>query len=342
MLAAGEILALALGEQATLTQDAQSLPAQPCQQTQQGIATGRESGRLPDTAAQRCQWLEHMQAPADVRQWLGQAQPGVLPEIPRCQLQQLDGGRVAARLKGRAQKLRQRLAVMQAQRAQALIGIALGVEQPVACLLAEWLQRAQYPLRLAGDEDHAMRISDHDVSILVEPRRLQRLYLHLDHGHATSSLRAGDGSAEEVTALTGAGAQPVEAPLAAIDGVLPVGAEAVVLTDEGVGGAPVAGGDGGAGVIDQIEVRDTGQLTHAVQALIECHFRAGVFWVIEKVAQLVILCHQSGQIGVAIQLATQAGGGQAQFVVCFMPQALQTVAAGHRDRLPHAQHQPQR
>ncbi len=156
------------------------------------------------------------------------------------------------------------------QRLQRLFGIAPGIDQAAAHLVAQRAQIAEAPGRAVGEDDDIQRVGDQQDARLADPVALHLFQLELDHQHAEHLAvgilhRAG----EEVAGNAGGDADGEIAAAVVPHRIAEIRAEGVVVANEAAPVAPVAGGDGLAVAVEQVQHRGAGCVVLLFQALVE-------------------------------------------------------------------------
>ncbi|MNZ78792.1 hypothetical protein D3C78_973800 [compost metagenome] len=223
-------------------------------QRQPGAACGQAVAA--HRAAGRAGVVQQVQGPVVLDQRL--AQPQVVAATVRA-IDPLQLGRLVERL--------QRL---QDQRVQGLAGVLAGVRRLHRLLARAALQVAEAPGRAVGEDHHAVAVGDQQGARLADPAALQLLHLQLEHHHAARRAAfVAHQPGEEVAGHPGGHADREVAATAQAQGVLEVGAEGIVVADEAGRVVPVAGGDGLAAGVEQVEHRRAGLGVEALQAQVE-------------------------------------------------------------------------
>ncbi|MCW0438392.1 hypothetical protein NB723_003356 [Xanthomonas sacchari] len=184
-----------------------------------------------------------------------------------------------------------------------------------------------------------MAVADQHHVGHAQPFVLQRGQLDLDHDHPErASMRVEDRLREEVAGHAGGHADAVETALALRQGLLHVGAEAVVGADVAAGQAPVAGGQGHAVGVDQGQGRGAGDVVGAFQLQVQLLLGGCVQRMGQGVAQFRIQRQHLRQGAVAVDALLQGLRIQLQLLPQLHALGAQRALFGDVLRRQHRQH----
>jgi hypothetical protein len=134
------------------------------------------------------------------------------------------------------------------------------------------LQALVAPVRLRGEKDHPQRVGHRDVQALFAPAGFKGCEVDLDSHHAQDVLAHPQRRGNEGAGCLGRNADAIEHGRAARHGLLKVRPKAVVVAHVAGFGLPVAGGQGVAIGVDQVDRRHFGSFRGKGQVVVGlCH-----------------------------------------------------------------------
>ncbi|MCY1417518.1 hypothetical protein D9M71_330540 [compost metagenome] len=132
------------------------------------------------------------------------------------------------------------------------------------------LQFAVAPAVLVGDEDDPAGVADQEDIAALAPFALKLGELQLDHhGTEEAAVFILHGTGQKIARHAAGHTHRIEAAAALATGLFEIWPEAIVGADIGAGQAPVAGGHGQAGAVEQLEGRGIGRTVDALQLAVQ-------------------------------------------------------------------------
>jgi len=206
------------------------------------------------------------------------------------------------------------------------LGQIIGAQRP---------QGAITPARLIGDKDDPACIADQQRVAALAPFTFQFGKFQLDHHRAeklvvVTEYRAG----KEIAGNTAGHAHCVKTPGALGAGLAEVGTEAVIVANVTAGQAPVAGGHGQAGTIQQFKGRGLRGAVDLFQLHIQCRLLRSIDRSGQGRTQLRVQRQHGGQGAIAVDQGVQGVGVQPQLLIGAGGVFFQrlTLGVAHRER----------
>ncbi|MCY1424638.1 hypothetical protein D9M71_403930 [compost metagenome] len=199
--------------------------------------------------------------------------------------------------------------------------------------------RLEPPRRVAGEDDDAVLVADKSFKACPLPAFFHGLQAHLDHRYTNDLAVFFEAVGKEITRLAGGAADAVEAPWLATHGVLEIGAERQVFTEETVDIAPVAGGLDPAGGVEDEDRPATAAAVQAFKVFVD---RLAVFAIGfgEQVGNVVFKLQQARQVGVLADLALDRARVQLELALAVFAQGADAVVfADHETGHAQTDHQ---
>ena len=219
------------------------------------------------------------------------------------------------------------------QRRDDLAHVLLGARQFGAGGGVERMQAVVAPGRAVGAEDHAAAVGQHDRVLAAGPGALEFVERDLDHHHArhwpagaaVAVHRLGD----EVAGFAGIRADAVEAAGASGQRLAEIRTVGEILADPAARLVEIAGRDGEALAVEQVERADLGLALDRLQHQVGARHHLGIAGLRQRLGQLALLAEHEGQRLEALQQRLQVGRHQLELAPALFHQVL--VGAGRAE-----------